>query len=260
MPATGNFRVRLGNLAGSILRVTARAGTTLTVDVEQDDGNASIGDTVRLVNTAAAMEALKADAIAGSGGGGGMPWWPTVVPVVGADFSWQNQGGATVTDANGISYLVAPPSPSTSLRVRSKATPATPWTVTALMSPNFDNATRQEGGLLLRESGTLKVLVVRLTINSGLLISTGPSLTSLTANPVVRTRSWMLAGPLWLRMGDDGTNLVFSISMDGRNFLELLSQLRTASFTVAPDQMGYFANDETNAIAAAISVFSWVQT
>jgi len=31
MPATGNFRIRLGNVAGSILRVTARAGTTLTL-------------------------------------------------------------------------------------------------------------------------------------------------------------------------------------------------------------------------------------
>lgn len=69
MPAIGNFRVRLGNAAGSILRVTARAGTTLTVDVEQDDGNAVVGDTVTVGPTAAAMLALKADAIAGGGGG-----------------------------------------------------------------------------------------------------------------------------------------------------------------------------------------------
>lgn len=62
MPTTGNFRVRLGNTAGSILRVTARSGTTLTVDVEQDDGNASVGDTVTLVGTAGAMLALKKDA------------------------------------------------------------------------------------------------------------------------------------------------------------------------------------------------------
>src|SRR5262245_15926630 len=59
MPATGTFRLRLGNSAGSILICTARAGAVCTVSVEQNDGNAAAGDSVKLVNTAGAMSQLK---------------------------------------------------------------------------------------------------------------------------------------------------------------------------------------------------------
>ena len=62
-PAIGTFRVRLGNVAGSILRVDSRSGTTLTVVAEADDGNAGAGDTVTIVLSAGAMEQIKTDAV-----------------------------------------------------------------------------------------------------------------------------------------------------------------------------------------------------
>lgn len=261
MPATGNFRIRVGNVAGSILRVTARAGTTLTVDVEQDDGNAAIGDTVRLVNTAAAMEALKADAIAGSGGGGGFPWWPTIVDPTLPAWAWQNQGGAAVVQANGIVFLSVPSS-TTSIRSRLISAVATPWTITTLLRPRHVSATQQYGGLVLRESSTGKLYIFYVLGNGTVQAVKFTNDTTFSTVGAVN-----VAGPLgylgdwqWLRVTDNGTNLLFSISLDGRNFIQLGSEGRTVFMAGGPNQYGIFGNADGGVAAFDVSFTHWVQT
>lgn len=112
MPATGTFRLRLGNLAGTILRVDSRVGTTLTVTPEEDDGNADAGATVSLVVTAGAMEQLKADAIAGGGSGGSPRIFqngvdaPTTGTVAETLYTYTLPGGTLVADGDALRITV----------------------------------------------------------------------------------------------------------------------------------------------------------
>lgn len=260
MPATGNFRVRLGNVAGTILRVTARSGTTLSVDVEQDDGNAAIGDTVRLVNTAAAMEALKADAIAGSGSGSGFPWWPTLARPDTQSWVWQNQGTATIVDANQLSYLSVP-SASTSIRSRLQSAPATPYTVTGLFKSNATSAANQYCGPCFRESSTSKIYIFYLLINGTLQAVKFTNDTTFSAvGPVNVAAPIITTDYHFLRISDDGTNLNFSISSDGRNFFSLGSEGRTVFMAGGPNQIGFFANVDGGAAGFSMSVASFAVT
>jgi hypothetical protein len=57
-PATGNFRIRLGNGSRTLLQVTGVAGTTFTVTAEADDANGAGGDTVTAVLTAGGLDAI----------------------------------------------------------------------------------------------------------------------------------------------------------------------------------------------------------
>jgi len=259
MPATGNFRIRLGNSAGSILRVTARAGTTLTVDVEQDDGNASIGDTVRIINTAAAMEALKADAIA-AGGGGGFPWWPTIVRPDTIAWTWQNQGAASVVDANKVSFVTVPSS-GTSVRSRLISAPATPYTVTALIRSNATSAGQQYCGPVFRESGTGKLYIFYLLINGTLQATKFTNDTTFSAVGAVNTTGPIVTADwTFYRIADNGVNLSFSISTDGQNFFALGSEGRTVFMAGGPNQIGFFANTDGSPGSFSMSCASFAVT
>lgn len=259
MPATGTFRLRLSNAAGTILICTARAGTTLTVSVEQDDGNASSGTEVRLIVTAGGLLQLKADA--GGGGGGGFPWWPTLVDPTVPAWTWQNQGGASVVQANKLVFLSIP---SATLNIRSRliAAPATPYTVTALMQAHYTVATanNQHAGIIFRESGTGKLytlahqadgtLQTLKYTNDTTFSGVGPVNAALTPRNTVGTL-------FWLRIADDGVNLIFSTSRDGRNFTQRGSEGRTAFMAGGPNQIGLFGIVEASAAAFDISYGSF---
>src|SRR5690348_7784839 len=108
-PSTGVFRVRLGNAGKTIYRVDSVSGTTFTGGAEANDANATTGDTVVLVATKAVAERFvqspesgAIDLISGAAGVDAYgPVWKIVRPDT-LSWSWQNQGGASVVDANGI--------------------------------------------------------------------------------------------------------------------------------------------------------------
>ncbi len=256
MPATGNFRIRLGNVAGSILRVTARAGAVLTVDVEQDDGNAAIGDTVRLINTAAAMAALKADAIAGASGSGG--WWPTFVPPNTTGYTWDNQGGATIVEANNRTLLTVPAAGGTNFRMFHTAAPATPWIITVATIPRVFRSNNQNFGIAMRESGTGQIITIDYAGHAGVnnievnKLNTSTSFNSLAA----AAGDIVCPTPLFLRMADNATNVIFSYSFDGFNFIQLFSEAR-GTF-LPPNQVGLIG--AAGGTDSAMSYLSWIVT
>lgn len=52
--------------------------------------------------------------------------------------------------------------------------------------------------------------------------------------------AWHSGDPIHFRIEDDGTNLDFSYSGDGENFILALTMLRTTHFTTAPDEIALF--------------------
>lgn len=202
---------------------------------------------------------------AGGGGGGGQAQiYPAFTAPVNANFSWVNQGGASVTvNANGGIFLNAPKNSGISGRFRVLTLPSSgtvAWTLTTCVLPFNVGPNFQFTGLVLRESAT------------GKLSTLGVSSQLNAANAALQVVHWTsvtgrggatLGGELvpitilWLRLQYDGTNLNYSYSIDGYNFNPFFSELPTAAFTTRPDQVGFFADDETNTFAACITLLSW---
>lgn len=192
------------------------------------------------------------------------PFQPPAKKPIDSQFSWTNQGGASVTvNPNGGIFLKAPATASTTMRIRRLAAPSTPYTLTAAFLPMLVGKDYHEGGLLFRESGTSKISTLDfLSSNSGAPYpfqyhcahwTNESSFGADSANaPMV------FAGAVhWFRISDDGTNLKYSVSHDGFNFLQLLSEARNAFFTTAPDQVGFWCLTNNTTWDAGITLASW---
>jgi hypothetical protein len=174
-------------------------------------------------------------------------------------WTWQNQGTSTVVDANGVSFLTIPTS-ATSIRQRLIAAPARPYTITALLRNNGIGTNNNYCGLAFRESGTSKVYIFYILVDQVLQAVKFSNDTTFSAVGAVNTAIALTPNQWhWLQVTDNNTNLIFSYSSDGVNFIQAGSESRTAFFTAGPDQVGFFA-DTDGASGFSMTLASWVQT
>jgi hypothetical protein len=266
-PTTGVFRVRLGNTAKTIYRVDSVAGAVFTGGAEANDGNATTGQTAVNVATRAVAERFvqspDADDIALYGGVSAADRYGPINKIGNPTtpaWAWQNQGGASVVEANGIVFF-STPSASTSIRSRLISTPATPWTATILLRSNGLTAGTNYCGLVLRESGTSKLYIYYLLVNGTLQAVKFTNDTTFSAVGAVNVAAPILAQHWhWLRITDNGTNLLFSLSTDGVNFVQFGSEGRTVFMAAGPNQFGLFGNVDSGAAAFTASFASWLVT
>mgnify|MGYP000843565616 FL=1 len=192
-----------------------------------------------------------------------MPFWRLTPPNAG-DFTWVNQGSATVTDRKGMMVLETPSVASgENLRCLVKSAPATPYTITVALlahGPIYTTGyTLPHYGICLRESGSGKLLVYGFGYNSypfrfQYAQMTNP--TTIATGGIVDTtvaRHW----PQWLRVSDDGTYRRVYISGDGVKWnLAVSAESRTVFLTA--DQVGVFANSWKNTyVPRVISFLHW---
>ncbi len=184
------------------------------------------------------------------------------VPLVDGDFAWINQGTSTVTVTGGSLLLTGQTGGSgvNSLRIRKKAAPATPYTVTVAISPALENAhatNGQECGLLFRQSSDGKLQTINISQAVGgqnARITSSHWTNETTFSAVLYT--FDVPQPRYLRIADNGTNRIVSRSGDGVHFVTAYSQTRTTFLTA--DEVGIYANSSNNT-SAACSFISWVQ-
>lgn len=259
-PTAGVFRVRLGNAGKTIFRVDSVSGTTFTGAAEANDANASSGDSVKIVASRAVAERFLQSPEAGNiDAPSGIsaadfygPVWK-LTPIVGADWAWRNQGSATVVDANGISFLACP-GQTQNMRARMKNISV--LTYTALLIPWLSNAASGEVGIGFLESGTGKWQVIRIANDDTVFVSNWTADATISGNqatgPILGRSRWH-----WLRVQFDNTNVIYSYSLDGVNFIQLRSDLKNAQFTTAPDKVVYFVNDRSTVNPCRVSIMSW---
>ena len=130
-PTTGVFRVRLDNVAKTVWRVDSVSGTTFTGAADSNDGNASSGAAVTIVASAdvarrflQSPDAGVIHAISGANGDDAYLLLRSGRPDV-LSWSWNNQGGATVVESNGVSVFSMPNS-TVSIRSRLITAPTPP--------------------------------------------------------------------------------------------------------------------------------------
>jgi hypothetical protein len=187
----------------------------------------------------------------GSGGGG---WSATFTTPVDSQFSWVNQGGATTTQtASGITCFAPTQGLADNWRLRVKAAPATPYTITAYFLSN--QLPSQADALIWRDSGTGKII-----LNLGQGGDTGGNVRKYT-NPTTYASDYVFGNsvsrPGWYRISDDGTLRKVFMSGDGLNWWLLHSVARTDFLT--PDQVG-FAFQAYGSYDYYTNLVSWAQT
>lgn len=178
--------------------------------------------------------------------------------------TWLNQGGASVAD-NAIGVSITQPSLSSAHSVagRIKAVPATPYTISALISMTPANFTQFTEIMLGWYDGTNKIEAIKLSQRTSapspvIRIDNYSTPTAVNANLFAGTIS-SLGYLLWVRIGDDGTTVSYSWSADGVNFKPLYSVAKASGYL---GSSGYsniiFGVDAFNA-ATVGSILSWMQ-
>lgn len=186
-----------------------------------------------------------------------------------AGFSWVNQGTASLVDSAGIySSLIIPSVGSRSVKARVKSTPATPYTITALLLHSAPVAASfPDAGLCWRESSSGKLVRFVLTMQGGVqpvvFLAKENSPTSFNSSYTLSFAEAynMVAGlavisvPFWMRLTDDGTNRKCWFSADGDHWFLVHSVGRTDFIT--PDQIGFCGQPDSTAMT--LRVINWVE-
>ena len=289
-PVSGNFHLIID---AEIFLATAVNSNTFTVSPGQEgtsQAGHSNGATVTAVLTKAAMANFRADSetfgayaglpspsfagrvyeatdgLARSLDTGSAfltfgPVWP-LTPFAQAGFSYVNQGSATVTTANGISVLSdqGGEGASDSIRLFVETIPTAPYTLTVCFIPLMSYLTSGGScGLVLRDSSSSKLIFFLCTsgFNVQVLQFTNP--TTFSASAVNATFNGGLGGAVWLRIKDDNTNRKYSVSADGFNFVQILSETRTTFITA--NQIGIAMNNRSSSGGVSLmSVLSYLPT
>lgn len=183
-----------------------------------------------------------------------------------ADFSWVNQGTATVTTANGGIAMRAVATAGNSLRILKKTAPATPYTLTAIVIPCIAGIDGHypHVGILFRERSSGRLLTLSLEFNVAAGGPGGSAVSnfgweSATASGLryVAARADVLAGsPIWMRLEDDGANMKMSFSCDGLGFIQIRS-VAYATQGMHPDEIGFFAQANSNTYDSIATLVHW---
>jgi hypothetical protein len=188
------------------------------------------------------------------------PWGPIypMTPPVSGDFAWINQGTASIDTTLGGIYLLAPATAGFCYRIRKKAVPSAPYTVTACFLVHCNNKNYNRVGLVLRQSSDGKIFGFFAGNNDGLGTQNGNSATSWNANLNSLTIS-LVFPVIWMRIVDDNTNrkCYYSFNGDARDQYFHLFESRSRTDFLTPDEIGFFACSENDTYAAAMTLLSW---
>ncbi len=289
-PSSGNFRLLIDS---EIMLCTARSSNTLTVTRAQEGtSGASHSDTTSVVSpiTETSLKKFRSDAIVAgaysglfSAGAEGRIYLPEdhVVPIVRdngssldhyfcgqkltlpipSDFSWVNQGSASYTTAGTTSINCAGDGAGFNIRCLVKSAPSTPYTITAGIITNAFCKQWLSYGLLFRQSSDGKLSIIDMLGTDTAWtcrVSKADSATSLNADYVV-----LRAGTTfqWLRIQDNGTNRIYSVSRDGINWITVHTVGRTDFMTA--NQVGIYISTEngtTPNLSNSINWLHWAQS
>lgn len=190
-------------------------------------------------------------------------WGPifNLTPPVSDDFAWINQGDASIVTTYGGVYLHAPRNASLNHRIRKKAAPATPWTISVYIQPMIPWPQNYMGcGLVFRQSSDGKLQTLEMVYTSSILRLATRKFNSATAYSA-DYKLQSITYPLnWLQISDNGTNRYCRVSIDGKNWIEFHSIGRTDFLTA--DEVGFFVAPESAGVTMPVGMMllSWAQS
>lgn len=188
-----------------------------------------------------------------------VPWGPvyplTIPPTSG--WSWVNQGAATIATTAYGQYLEMRADNNLSLRIRVRSAPGTPYTITVMIVANGPYPALSGYGLVFRQSADGKLVNFACGADGtapgrSLIVQKFSNATTFSASyQTVVCAEW----PRFLRIADDGTNRVCSVSHDGVHFLQVHSVGRTDFLTA--DEVGFYVLPRNATYGAGMHLLSW---
>lgn len=191
------------------------------------------------------------------------PWGPIfpMTPPVNGDFAWANQGGASVDTTYGGVYLLSPASAGNNMRVRQKAVPSLPYTITAAFLA--DHMTVQFPSAGIGWSDGTKYAVIRTTPDTAavpylfICSSKWSTTTAFSAN-YTQVGRHLFGSIVWFRITEDNTNRTTYFSMDGQHWTQIHQVGRTDFLTAT--QVLFFVESNNATWPAGMLLLHWKQT
>ena len=270
-PSTGNFRLVIGS---EILTCSARSTNTLTVTRGAEGSTAashSSGAAVTHIVTAASVQRVIQDYLPLVGSN--QPALGRIVAddgttiLTASDFTAVNAGGSdVVSDQNGTILMRKAVQTGASVHALVRSAPSTPYAYIAcfeMLTSVTASLDRPNFGMVFRESSTSKLTTCELGSEHGtsqephlwrVTNRSGPT-AALTA--VAFARLFFMCPRLWMRIADDGTDIRFSVSADGFNWVLLYVASRTNHMAGGPNQIGWYADNHDNTIEMLVRLVHW---
>jgi hypothetical protein len=249
-PAVGNFRVTISD---EIMVCTARSSNTLTVARGQEGTTPATHDDGSNIThnlTAGGLTRWAQDNDALWGYSGAPPLGRidngSGTVLTSADFTWVNQGGATVSDQNGTMFLRAPPSAGNNLRILKRTAASPPYSVIGAFEIIKFQESEESGGLLFRKNSDGKAHLFAIGPNGSspfvIAVDNFTSNTNYVGSPLARRNCLFVGRYFWQKIEDDGTNLKFYAGFDGVEWIQAASFSRTVFMSGGPDEIGWYGN------------------
>lgn len=177
-----------------------------------------------------------------------------------AQWTWDNQGSASVALApNGqgiVLTVLSPGGVSNHLRTIYETAPTTPWEFTTKVALNAATGTDYFiCGIVAFESSTGKKLVFDIGHDTSDKIQAVHWTDSNTFGAEVFSSEWFTK-IAYLKLADNGTNLICSASVDGLAYYPFYGESRTSYMTGGANRIGLCGNN-ANATLNSFNSFHW---
>lgn len=240
-PSTGDFDVVIND--SEVATVIGVSANTLTLSTGLSGGHADTSNVMQVLTTDSIDRAITSV--------GPNLLYPLHrfldqdgTTLVDTDFSWFNQGSATITEKQtGGYYITFPDETYHNIRGKLMTAPSTPWKVTCHVQ--FGNGHLRHigsgegtyGGILARESSSNQLYMMALR---GDVVALWQMDTYNTFNADVNSKSLNnIYDNVWIQLEDDGTNVKGYISTNGYDFFEIWSEGRTSWMSGGIDEIGF---------------------
>lgn len=287
-PASGTFRILIGT---EIMKVTSVSGTTFTVQRGSEGTTAAShtnGDTITGVVTKEALENFRSDFIIygnysslPAAGVAGRIYRATDFPIELRDtgaawvgfrsghmefttpttsgFSWVNQGSATVDTTNWGLYFSCVTNGNTSDYRHYVKSYTAPFKITVALQTGFQTSNSGGVGLVFRNSSSGKFATLLYWAGGGdtsieqLGSENYNSPTSFNSANFFNSANPRIDQSLvWLRIEDDNTNMKFSWSKNGFDWMSAKNNYARTTNSLSPNQIGFTINPYDQAVAMRV--------
>lgn len=265
-PSTGDFRLLIES---EIMLCTARSGNSLTVVRAQEGttgvSHASGKDVVLMLSTGSLQRYLRDN----------LPGFDSSRPpyrimdssgntLTSSSFTTINLSTSTITDDSSGSITIRKLGNSAvgeniTALARSMTAPATAIASARVCYPLSVSSGAPDLSIGWRESSSGKMLLFCILNQNGTPSARFLKYTSPTSSATAdgNQNRFVCSSPYWFKMQDDSTNLLFSVSHDGENWVQILSEGRTAYMTGGPDQWVFGANNFGNNFDTLTTLVHW---
>lgn len=174
---------------------------------------------------------------------------------------WSARGTGLTTarlDSNGL-YVSKAATAGENVCAYCRTAPSTPYTITAKLTANIFNVATMRAGLCWYD-GT-KFICWGWLQTGGIMASKYDNATTKTgASPDFGFVSSFSTPYMWLKITDNGTNLIIYNSYNGFDYQQIDSSSRTAFMGSGPTEVGVFVNPNNASWACGMHVHSWAQS